>query len=221
MEILDWFFIGLLSVAILCLFFTVVFFVLNLNARKKIRALKKKRPKKKSKRKKWLRVYKQQERSKKRYVKWMVALFIFGFLAGGSAFYSRYYQATNLNADDSKALVQGYLLVDEINKNLEQVPTTKNPEQLKNTIYELTSRLSSYGARQANGRLEEEGRLKLNRLYKNMKELGINLSNLPVEVLKNETTYEGYLADVKKVQENQKEVFRHFHIDEAALKAQK
>lgn len=221
MEILDWLFIGLLSLAILCFVFTVIYFVLRTMTTKKLKQVEHRRPKKKEKRKKWARHCRMLAKKAKKELKKALILLSIGLLALAGAFYSQYYQATNLGKKDSAALVQGYYLVTEISEQVQKAPTTDNPQKVQATLRNLSARLASYGARSADRRLSEEGQAMLNRLYKNMKELGLNMNNQSIDSLKNPDTYASYLTDIEKTEANQKKVFQHFHIDEKSLQTNK
>lgn len=218
MEILDWFFIILISFAILVLIVAIFQFLSSISKNKKIKELKKKRTKNKRKHKKNVAKRKKLEGKRKKERIRAMLLFLMGLLAMGGAFYSRYYQSMNLNERDSAAVVQGYVLNTEIERQLASIEKEGNTEKLKKNVQELSARLASYGARIPDGRLSKKGQLMLKQLYKNMKELGLNLSNQSVDSLKEKETLAGYQDDVKKIQENQKKVFDYFHVDESALK---
>ena len=218
MELLDWFFIILLSLAILSLVFFVGFMIFSIHIGNNIRSMKKIRLKNKRKRKKQLRQRRELEKKRKKQIRLVTTFLVCTLVFGSGALYSRYYQATNLGKKDSDAIVQGYYLMNEIQGQLEQVETTENEVKLQKNLYDLSARLASYGAREANGRLSDEGKILLNRLYTNMKELGLNMANQSIETLRNKGVLEGYLADIKKAKENQAKVFTYFNVNENALK---
>ena len=221
MEILDWLFIILLSLAILALIFAFFQLVSSTAKNKKIEALKKQRSKNKRKRKKITVQRKKLERLKKKERKRSIVFIIIGMIAAGGAFYSWYYQSMNLGEQDSTAVVQGYLLNTQLEAQLTAIDKGKNVEKTKKNILDLSARLANYGARRADGRLSKEGQLMLNQLYKNMKELGLNLSNQSIHSLQEGETLAGYQEDIKKIKTNQKQVFDYFHIDESSLKERK
>lgn len=220
-EILDWFFIILLSLAIVVLICAIFQFLSSISKNKIINELKKQRNKNKRKRKKMIVQRKKLEYQRKKERTRAIVFFLVGGLAIGGAFYSRYYQSMNLSEKDSTAVVQGYLLNTEIERQLASIDKEENIEKTKKNIQELSARLASYGARRADGRLSKEGQLMLNQLYKNMKELGLNLSNQSLDSLKEKDTLASYQEDVKKIQANQTKVFTYFHVDESALKEKK
>lgn len=218
MELLDWIFIGLLSLAILCFVFSLVNSWLVIKLRVKIKGLQNKRFKNIQKRKKNKRQVSKLERQKSKYIKMGLLFFTCFLVVIGGALYSRYYQSTNLGQEDANAIAQGYQLTKEIEKQLTEINAEgANVEKIHKNIYELSSQLSSYGVRKANGRLSEEGQLLLNRLYTNMKELGLNLSNQSADELTDSQAMEGYLVDIERIKQNQKQVFTYFRVNQTML----
>lgn len=218
MSILDWLFIGLLSTAILCLLFVVVFFIQSLVDGRKKKRLEKKRVKNKRKRKKLRRDIQRLKRKQSAGLRNALLLIVFSGLLGGGAFYSRYYQSHTLAEKDSDAIVQGYYLIDTIEQALNSEDALSNPGKAANTIRDLTGRLSSYGTRVANRRLTEEGQSLLNRQYGYMKELGVNLYAKIDQYLENPEQLSIIQEDIEKVKKQQGKVFEHFNINEASLK---
>ncbi|MEI5993838.1 hypothetical protein [Candidatus Enterococcus mansonii] len=221
MEILDWLFIGLLSFAILCFVLMLIFLTVLVLTGKKLEQLRTKRPKHKLKVKKWKKACRRLIKKRNQQIRYVIFFLLIGIVGVSGAFYSRYYQATNLGKRDSDALIQGYFLIDGIEEQLNQVQEADNPKKIQGTLYDLSARLASYGAHSANGRLSEEGQKKLNRLYSNMKELGVNLGSQTLESLSNPETLKSYKSDVKTAQGNQKKVLKYFRINEASLKRNK
>ena len=221
MSILDWLFIGILSTAILCIIFAIVFLISYFLTKKERFKLKQLRPKNKKRR----RILKKKSRmlikkGKKQIQLGLMFLLLGTVLAGGAAF-SRYHQATNLGNRDSDGIVEGYYLLNKTSEQLASVQETPNVEKARKNLRELAAKLSGFGVRYADPRLTVEGQQLLNRYYSQMKELGLNLNNQSVESLQEKTTYENYLADIKKVQTIQKKVFTYFNVNEAALKQKK
>lgn len=222
MELLDWVFIGLVSVAILCLVFSIISGWLVLKLGSQIKRLKQKRVKKKRNRIRIKRQIRKLERQRKQPKRaWVLFMIVFVLTTGGAAS-SRYYQSTNLGAADADAIAQGYNLVNQIENQLNQGKSEgADIEKIHKNIYDLSGRLSSYGARKANGRLSKEGQLLLNRLYSNMKELGLNLSNQSVENLQDSELMASYQVDLEKTKQNQKKVLAYFRVDEKKLQESK
>lgn len=216
-EILDWIFTVLVSFFILGLIFSVIYLFSLLKTQKRLKKLKKNKPKNKKKRKKWVRQRKKGERQRKKQLRLVLFFIIGSLICGATAAYSRYYQATNLGEKDSDAIIQGYHLINGIQKQLDQIDDKKYEVKIQKNLYDLSARLSSYGARNADRRLSPEGQLLLNRFYANMKELGLNINNQSVDSLRNKKIMDGYDSDLTKAKQNQEKVFTYFHIDERAL----
>lgn len=221
MTILDWVFIGLLSTAILSGIFTLLNMLFFFRNKKELQKIKKQRIKNKRKRKKRTIRVRVLEKKRRGQLRNAILLLLFTGIFVSSAFYSRYYQSTHLGERDSEAIVQGYYLLTMLDEQMSQINESDNPEKLRKNIYDLSARLASYGARTADPRLTEEGESKINRLYSNMKELGLNLTNQSLEQLQQAEILEGYLADVEKTKQNQKLVFDYFKVNESALKQKK
>lgn len=221
MSILDWLFIGILSTAILCIIFAVVFLISYFLTKKKRLALKQRRIKNKKKRrvlKKKIHLLKQ--KGKKQMQSGVIFLSLGVILAGGAAF-SRYHQATNLGNRDSDAIVEGYYLLNKTSEQLGTIEGTTNVEKTRKNLRELAAKLSGFGVRYADPRLTVDGQQLLNRYYTQMKEIGLNLNNQSIESLQEKTTYDNYLADIKKVKTIQKKVFTYFNVNESALSQKK
>lgn len=125
MELLDWLFVILLSLAI----FAVIFLVISLigwtvgsQKLSKVSALK---PNKKQRRA-WLeyRLELTNQISKKR--NHAVFALIFAAVFAGGSFYIQYHQSTSLTAKDSENVVQGYFILQELEKQLTELPNSSN-----------------------------------------------------------------------------------------------
>lgn len=123
----------------------------------------------------------------------------------------------HLSQKDSKAVIQGYYLVDNIEKELQAAKTTDNDVKAGKNIKLLAGQLSSYGIYKATIRNTEQGQKALNKYYKSMKELGINLSSQTDGFFKDETLLNEFEADVAAVKKNQEAVVSYFKINEKAL----
>ncbi|ALS36028.1 hypothetical protein ABID30_000705 [Enterococcus rotai] len=221
MSILDWLFIGILSTAILCIIFSIVCLISYFLTKKERLKIKQRRPKNRKKRRILKKkVHMLMKKGKKQIQLGLTFLLLGIALAGGAAF-SRYHQATNLGDRDSDGIVEGYYLLNKTFEQLESIEGTQNVEKTRKNMRELAAKLSGFGIRYADPRLTVEGQQLLNRYYSQMKELGLNLNNQSVESLQEKTTYENYLADIKKVQTIQKKVFTYFNVNETALKQKK
>ncbi|MBO0469632.1 hypothetical protein JZO66_03670 [Enterococcus sp. DIV0242_7C1] len=219
MVLLDWFFMGLLSLAMLCFMF-VLFCLFYFFATKK--ELKKgqwrRRPKNKVKRKRWVRERRLLVSRQKRYFRNSLIFLVVMLLSAGSAAYARYYQLTNLTSDDAKVVVQGYLLTEDLEKKLTTIKEGGSIDKVYPQFQEVSSLLVTYGNRPVSVGLSEEGSKLLTRYYVSMKDVGMNLSTLTQEQLANKEILESYLKDISKIKERQKAVFTYFKVNESALK---
>ena len=221
MSLLDWVFIGTLSSAILFALFFLLSIILLFSTGKQIQQLTKIRTKNSRKRKKIKRALKKAKvKQKKQRWSFVICLILVGVLSS-TAFYARYYQATNLGERDSEGIVQCYYLLNETKEQINKLSESSSTEKSENNLRELAAKLSSFGMRGADGRLTEEGQRLLTRYYNQVKELGLNLNNQSVEMLDNLETRESYLNDLQKAQKTQSKIITYFKINESALKQKK
>ena len=219
MGLLDWLFIGLLSLATLCFLFVFFFFFYSFSTRKELKKMKwRKRPKNKMKRKRWIKVRKQLEMRRKRSDRTIIILVLLAVVASGSAFYSRYYQMTHLTAEDAKGVVQGYFMTEEIENKLITMRDGGSIEKEYPTYQEISSLIVTYSNRSISDGLSEEGKRVLTRYNVGMKNLGSNLHSLTEQQLEDKEKIESYLKDIQKMKNQQKEVFKYFRVNESALK---
>ncbi|EOI06365.1 hypothetical protein UAY_00416 [Enterococcus moraviensis ATCC BAA-383] len=216
MTILDWFFIVSLSIASVGLLFAGTSFYLMIQTKKALKKVKRTKVKKKKKKQKRRKIRELTRKSKKQRTFGIVLSILF-LLSTLSAGYSLYYQSMHLSQKDSKAVIQGYYLVDNIEKELQAAKTTDNDVKAGKNIKLLAGQLSSYGIYKATIRNTEQGQKTLNKYYKSMKELGINLSSQTDEFFKDETLLNAFEADVAAVKKNQEAVVSYFKINEKAL----
>ncbi|EOH94989.1 hypothetical protein UAW_02068 [Enterococcus haemoperoxidus ATCC BAA-382] len=221
MSLLDWVFIGTLSSAILFALFSLLSVIFLFSTRNQVRQLARIRTKNARKRKKIKRVLKKTEAKRKKQGWNLVVFIMLACIMSGTAFYARYYQATNLGERDSEGIVQGYYLLNETKNQINILNESSNPEKAENNLRELAAKLSSFGMRGADGRLTAEGQRLLTRYYNQVKELGLNLNNQSVEMVENTQTRETYINDLQKAQKIQSKIITYFKINENALKQKK
>ncbi|MEI5990138.1 hypothetical protein A5881_001631 [Enterococcus termitis] len=218
MSTLDWSFVALASGVLLFSFFSLTLFFSSSRNRKKIKTFKKKRPpKNKKKRKRWIMHKKKLESKVKKQIAWSIVLFLFAAVAFSGAAYTRFYQQNRLNGKESESLVQVYYLLDEVSVQLEDIQKNKTPQKAIKNVGTLSGKLVSFGFTKASTTLKEEKQIILNRYFNAVKQLGTNLHAQSLESLQNEEVFKGYLDDIKKIKISQKEVFKEFKINEAAL----
>ncbi|MFD2305182.1 hypothetical protein [Enterococcus termitis] len=219
-SLLDWLFIGMLSLAILCLLCSSIFFVRLIRIKQKIvqvQTIMEKKKKDKKKRKRFKRKVISLKKKKKKRVQLSILFLFLGILFISSALFSRHYQATNLGKLDSEGIAEGYYLLNTVTEQLSSIKEQQNSEKKQKNIRELAAKLSGFGVRYADPRLTVEGQRHLNRYYAQMKELGLNLNNQSVESLQQEEIFEGYQKDIKNIVQIQDNVLRYFKVKESTL----
>ncbi|OJG73983.1 hypothetical protein RV12_GL000331 [Enterococcus quebecensis] len=169
----------------------------------------------------FLRLRKQLEKKRKRQLLWSVIFVLSAGVTLISGFYSRDYQQNHLQGEDSEALVQSYYLLEDAKIQIKHIQAGENPQKSIKNLQEITSRLASYGARKSSFNLKEDGQTLLNRHYKLLREVGVNLNSQTVENLQDTETADSYLKDIDKAQDNQSKVFKRFSVNEGALKKKK
>ncbi|OTN88825.1 hypothetical protein A5819_001317 [Enterococcus sp. 7E2_DIV0204] len=221
MLLLDWVFIATLSSAILFALFSLFCFFRLFQIRKQLNQLSRIRSKNTRKRKKIRRKIKKTTVKLKKQRRNLLVFSILAICLCATAFYSRYYQATNLGEQDSDGIVQGYYLLNETVNQINQLSENNNSEKVENNLRELAAKLSSFGMRGADGRLTSEGQRLLSRYYNQMKELGLNLNNQSSEMVDNPEKREEYISVIQKTQATQKKIIEYFKVNEQALQQKK
>ncbi|OJG25622.1 hypothetical protein RU98_GL000863 [Enterococcus caccae] len=183
--------------------------------------LKRKRPKAKRKRKKWLRIKHKLENKVQKFLKRGIILIVSSVFLLCASLYTTYYEKTNLSSVDSTVIAQTYFITNEVNTQLHALQNGEDVKDSKEKLMELSSLLASYGSSTASNSLSKDGQQLLNRYYVQLREFGTNLYSLKVEQLSDSDTIEAYVADINKIKETQKKVFTRFKINEQALKQKK
>lgn len=133
-----------------------------------------------------------------------------------------YYQSMTLGTDDSDSLVKGYYLLRDFKKELAEVESKQeDKEKLQKNIRYLGTSMASYGTKKASSVNTEEGQLVLNRYYKALKELGMNVSTQTNNFYENPSLVEEFLTDSAKVETYEKAAFTYYKVDESLLKESK
>lgn len=214
-------FIGLLSSAILFLLFGVALIYFSISTNKKWQKLKGRREKNKKKQKRLQRIRRELQQKKKKQSR-IAILFITLFLVTASgAVYARYYQLTNLTAEDADAVAKAYYLVGEMEKQIKSVENGASPEKTVKNLRNLSAQLASASVKTASQGMSVEGQKLLNRHLSLTRNLAVNISNQNQEALANPTIRETYLKDIDKVTTSEQKVFKHFKVNESALQQKK
>ena len=203
MSLFDRIFIGCFSLALLLLILSGYGFWQWGTLKKKGRRLSQRRPKQKAKRKKWQRAKRRLEIQSKRNMKRGLLFLFLAMLLIGGASYARYYQLTNLTAQDATALAKGYYLIGEAQKQIEAVDKGSSPEKAAKNVKEIGAQLTNASIRKASTGMSVEGQRLLNRHFTMIKNLGVNLSSQTTESLNDSENRKNYLADIKKATDSE------------------
>lgn len=161
------------------------------------------------------------EKKTKRQFRFSLLFFFLVILTAGSATYSRYYQLTNLTADDADALAKSYYFIDELEKQLKAVDNGANAEKTSKNMRELSTQLTSVTNRTASQGMSVDGQKMLNRHFTLARNLGVNISSQNTKKIEDATYRESYLQDIKKVITSEKKIFKQFNVNESALQQRK
>lgn len=221
MTLLSWVFIGCFSAFCIAFCISIFSFALFFLSTKDLSELKRKRPKNKKNTKRWIRAKKRVEKKKKAYLKRGLIFVSLSVVFISSGFYTRYYEKTNLSSEDGNIIVQSYFITDEVNQNLVNLQNGASGEEKKEKLMKFSSLLASYGSSIPSNNLSKDGQEALNRYYVKLRDYGTNLYSLTAVQLNNPETVTTYIEDLKKIKQTQRQLFKQFSIDEAALKQKK
>lgn len=145
-----------------------------------------------------------------------ILLLVLGGGAIAGSFYTQYYQATTLADEDNQALVTGYYLTEDLKKAL----TTVNDGDAKSDheIQQISKKMSAFGLKKANIRLEAAGQKKVNRYYTHLRQTGVNLGVQRSQLKEQPEMVKDYLNEIEKLKKMQQDVFDYFSVSEEMLK---
>ncbi|MBP1046501.1 hypothetical protein I6N96_09405 [Enterococcus sp. BWM-S5] len=217
MSMLDMTFVGLLSFGVLLLLFTVLSVVLGLKSGSQLKQMTRRRPKMKNKRKRWKRACHTLNKQRKSHYRTAIVVFLLGLLLGGSGFYARHYQLTNLSSPNAAAISKCYYLLDEAQQQFENLKGGASPEKTVKNLQELSSQLASAASETPYGGMSADYRLLLNKYFKKNLDLAINLNAQTVQSLQDTENIEIYMSDIQSVKEQQQKIIEEFEVNEQAL----
>ncbi|WP_207695850.1 hypothetical protein DOK67_0001433 [Enterococcus sp. DIV0212c] len=221
MSILDMSFIAMLSSAILFFLFSLMAVFFRFSTNKQWKKLKGCRVKNKSKRKKIIRMRKKLEKKRSRQLRVGILFFTLFLITVGGASYSRYYQLTNLTAEDAEAVAKAYYLVSEMEKQIKAIDNGASPEKTEKNLRDLSSQLASASLDQASRGMSVAGQKLLNRHLTMTRNLAVNISSQNQKTLADPSVREIYLKDIEKISVSEKKIFKHFEVNESALQQKK
>lgn len=221
MEILQWIFIIGVAITIIFIIFILYFFFSFINQGKQI-SKEENRGQGRRKRKKQKRLLEELYLKRKISVRNMFFSFLLAMVFGLGSGYVTYYQATNLSDEDMTSISDGFYYLRDLKGELEAIQSGDGDiEKSKQTINFIVTSLAGYSVKQASTFNTVDGQRILNRYYKAMAELGINVSRNSTTMLTDEVILTESLTDLEKVQTYQKKALDFFKIDASALEAQK
>ncbi len=222
MEEIKWVYTGavsLLTVFILVTILSTILFIVNKFKLTDLLKIKYKSHSKKSKHKKRIRNLK--IKKKRCFIVAITSLVLALFSFGGVKTIA-YFQSVNLVKSDSSAVVEGYYLLSDFNKQLELAQEKQgNKETVSLSIQNLAGNMASYNTKKASELSTAEGQLILNRYYNSIKEIGVNAASQYTDFYGDKKLTAEFIEDVKKAQSYEKKVFTHYKIDEKELSEQK
>lgn len=221
MSVLDMTFIGLVSLGVLLLLFAVLSIILGISTSSQLRKMKHRRPKVKKKRKRWKRACITLAKKRTGYFRTAVIVLLLGLMLGSSGFYARHYQLTNLSSPNAAAISKCYYLLDEAEKQFDDLNGGASPEKIVKNLQELSSQLASAASETPYGGMSAEYRLMLTKYFKKNLDLAINLNAQTVQSLQNAENVEIYKSDIQSVKEQQKKIIDEFEVNEQALQQKK
>lgn len=218
MKNLETIFLGTFISSLILLLIALTLFVLFMVRRGQLKKISKKKQKNKSKRRKQQKKIEELRKSSRRSLMFFLLCLFLGIGTGVGAGYISYYQSINLSEKDQKAVVKGYYLLSDFEKQLESIKKGEMEEKkVTQNIQNLGSSMANYNGMTASELNKEEGQVKLNRYYNIVKEIGINTSAQSQEFFANEELLDEFLKDTKKAQNYQKDVFKFYKVDEKSL----
>lgn len=215
----DWLTIGIYSVSILALIFAGYFIYVFFKTQNKLSEIESKKYRTSRNRKNKMKQRKRLIKRKRIACKNTVISLLMGILLfGGYSFYSNH-QAMTLSKVDKSSVAKSYSLINNFEKLLKNAKE-KSQDQVKiqENIRYLATELASYGTLSANKNNSTEGEQILNRYYNSIAQLGVNANLQTNELYGNQNLVDEYLADIKRVKENQDEALKYYKVNQTNLK---
>ncbi|WP_314062794.1 hypothetical protein [uncultured Vagococcus sp.] len=222
MDLLQWAFIVGVSLGILSLIFTLYFVFSHTSQRKKIKQTATTRTKNKRKKKKMLNQLSVMKKNSQKTFRCVLLFSLLSVAFSGMSYYVTYYQATNLSAEDTQNITDGFYYLRDLKGELEEIQDgSANEESSKQTLAFIVTSLAGYSVKKANTLNTTEGQSVLNRYYNAMSELGINVSRRGPQLANTPEILKESLDDIDKVMGYQTKAFTFFKVDESVLQAEK
>ncbi|WP_265459251.1 hypothetical protein [Enterococcus sp. HY326] len=220
MSLLDWTFVILLAVAIVCFFFGLMNSVRLLLLNGKRKKFKRRPPKEKSKRRRFLSARKEWLQQRKTLATITVLFFASGLFLMGGSWVTRNFQQNTLPAEDSQVIAQTYIALNDLETQLGEFETGENREKAMNNIGELTATLETASFRTTSTVLTQEKQRIVNQYYRAVRQLARNIKAQTQTQLAGEGMIAGYLTDIETIKGYQNTIFEEFNVNEDALENQ-
>lgn len=214
MTLFDWLLIIGFSITILLFISFFVFFFRNLILSGKIKKLKNI----KRKNKKVKRELNNITKIKKIYIRRVFLSIIGIIIVGGSTFYLKWYQSTNLQDEDMDNLVFGYYLLNQVEEQL-KVAEKDDSKKTEENIHSLALKISTYSSKSGSDRGTKESQVLLNRYYSRLGQFGVNVAAESFNNIK--SNIGEYQEDIKNIKSVQKQALEYYKINEDSLKQKK
>ncbi|MBP2099893.1 hypothetical protein [Enterococcus rivorum] len=222
MSIVEMLFIGGIVITILSLLGASYNGIQFVRYNRQYKFLPKRKSKNKKKNRKIARKRRYLMKRKKRSFRFTIIFLLFSLILGGSSAYLSYYQSMNLTTDDSDAVVKGYYLLRDFEKQVQMGASKQDEEEkVQQNIRYLATSLASYGTKSASALNTQEGQLALNRYYNALKELGMNASTQTNNFFGNEKLKEEFLVDIEKAQAYEQKAFDYYKVNANAFSEEK
>lgn len=218
MSVVEILFVGGIVLTILSLLSASYNIMQYIRSSRQVKLLCMKKSKNKKRKKKLAKKRYQMQRKKTWHFRLMLVFLGLSLISIGNSAYLSYYQAVNLTTDDSNAVVKGYYLLRDFEKQVNISASKKSEEEtIQQNIRYLATGLASYGTKKASGLNTKEGQLTLNRYYNALKELGMNASTQTNNFYGNEQLKDEFLRDIKKAQSYEKKAFDYYKVNSSAF----
>lgn len=212
---------GGITASILSFFLILFILVLYGQTSSYLSKLSKKKLRNPQKRKRLALQRKRLALKKRKYKKMMYILLISTLFTGLMSRVGEYYRSTQLSVEDSRLIIKSHYLLNDFEAQIAKAENqSENPENLMANIRYLSNMLAVYGTKRASFLNTLEGQQALNKYYKSMEELGINISQDPSGISKDSKQIEEFKKDLQRVKSNQKMVFSLYKIENSDLKKQ-
>lgn len=214
MTVFDWVLVIGVSITILLFISLCVFLFRGIGLSKKIRTIEKSKKKGKKKKKELRGLLSKKKKNSRIIFFSLISMLMFG----GSTFYAKWYQSTNLQDVDMDNLVFGYYLLDQMGKQFDSVGS-EDSKKIEENIHSLALKISAFSSKSGSDKGTKESQVLLNRYYSRFGQFGVNVASQNYDDIKNNV--DEYKDDIKDIKSVQKKALDYYKINEESLKQSK